>query len=725
MKRRVRNYDHNSTSKKLKAQVVPHEEIAFAAVECGISLMEVDETPLVAQFVAEAIPMDEDMPFIEAELHAGEAKEAQSVAVADLEDSEKKALQAGSGGKGPYGEVDKELEEDGEVDLFEEFEEKLMSAPSGDVIPNPMLAHKAEEDGADMEPVVMFSPHVFWGAELDTFGYLCHDIRRMKISKNIADASGKTFPVEEIWEKGINPRSANDIFAEFFGGSPFGMAGRGFGGPRGLCFPDRIFGGFMPGESVIGSKVYYFPKGHAEHVASVVVFPQGLGVVPLVLCNVVSVSYLANGDTDEVYVRIRLQPTQETSNENQDSSIVANGSVVAMHVDEICRLMQKREELVYTLQEAEHRMDLSRVADHNVLVELEVEAKNSSEKSKDRENESCDHFDAKKNEPLAMVLEEQDVLISVQHNGLIEIPVVFDVGSVFKKVFSQARDVVFILSPPSPMAGRMNIFYAVTILVCLGSHASAYDENFVQTRDRHFIIDGRAIYISRLNAYWLMYEAADPSARHKVSEVFQQKMEIHVGKGSSWYGEVQLKEESDVDTFEGVTGNLFDACVKSYFLEAYRQVRKGDLFLVRGEMRSVEFQLIETQPREYCVVFPDTKIMSKLAGESESNLGKAFKEAEMNALSFIFLAEVRWCSCNFFSLSNVFNEPAHGFTDDGWSEMDSDPLTSAHHSTLHHIEVVEQDRGIVNSDLTWRRLIQSVCEQSLAKLKSSRGLVVV
>eukprot|EP00253_Pinus_taeda_P007214 PITA_07214 len=185
------------------------------------------------------------------------------------------------------------------------------------------------------------------------------------------------------------------------------------------------------------------------------------------------------------------------------------------------------------------------------------------------------------------------------------------------------------------------------------------------------------------------------------------------------------------DTIEGVTGNLFDAYLKPYFMEAYRPVRKGDLFLVRGGMRSVEFKVIETDPGEYCVVSPDTEIfcegepvkrededrldevgyddvggvrrqraqlrelvelplrhpqlfksigvkppkgiflfgppgsgktliaravanetgaffflingpeiMSKLARESESNLRKAFEEAEKNAPSIIFIDEI-------------------------------------------------------------------------------------
>ncbi|GLJ23184.1 hypothetical protein SUGI_0437890 [Cryptomeria japonica] len=61
------------------------------------------------------------------------------------------------------------------------------------------------------------------------------------------------------------------------------------------------------------------------------------------------------------------------------------------------------------------------------------------------------------------------------------------------------------------------------------------------------------------------------------------------------------------DTIEGLTGNLFHAYLKLYFFEAYRPVRKGDLFLVRGGMRSVEFKVIETDPREYYVVSPDTE----------------------------------------------------------------------------------------------------------------------
>jgi len=186
------------------------------------------------------------------------------------------------------------------------------------------------------------------------------------------------------------------------------------------------------------------------------------------------------------------------------------------------------------------------------------------------------------------------------------------------------------------------------------------------------------------------------------------------------------------DTVEGLTGNLFEVYLKPYFLEAYRPIHKGDVFIARGGMRAVEFKVVETDPSPFCIVAPDTvihcegdpikreeeeealnavgyddiggcrkqlaqikemvelplrhpslfkaigvkpprgillygppgtgktliaravanetgaffflingpEIMSKLAGESESNLRKAFEEAEKNSPSIIFIDEL-------------------------------------------------------------------------------------
>ncbi|GKT95463.1 LOW QUALITY PROTEIN: AAA family ATPase [Colletotrichum tofieldiae] len=179
------------------------------------------------------------------------------------------------------------------------------------------------------------------------------------------------------------------------------------------------------------------------------------------------------------------------------------------------------------------------------------------------------------------------------------------------------------------------------------------------------------------------------------------------------------------DTVEGITGSLFDVFLAPYFREAYRPVRQGDLFTVRGGMRQVEFKVVEVDPpntalshkipsftarrdeeegnlnevgyddiggcrkqmaqiREmvelplrhpqlfksigikpprgvllygppvltlmaravanetgaFFFLINGPEIMSKMAGESESNLRKAFEEAEKNSPAIIFIDEI-------------------------------------------------------------------------------------
>merc|ERR1712000_399598 len=231
-------------------------------------------------------------------------------------------------------------------------------------------------------------------------------------------------------------------------------------------------------------------------------------------------------------------------------------------------------------------------------------------------------------------------------------------------------------------------------------------------------------------------DTCDP---HKVrlNKVVRQNLRVRLGDVVSIHQcpEVPYGKRVHVlpldDTIESLTGNLFDTFLKPYFLEAYRPLRKGDLFLVRASMRAVEFKVIETDPSPFCIVAPDTvihcegepvkredenrldevgyddiggvkkqlaqirelvelplrhpqlfknigikpprgilmygppgtgktliaravanetgaffflingpEIMSKLAGESESNLRKAFEEAEKNSPAIIFIDEI-------------------------------------------------------------------------------------
>lgn len=76
------------------------------------------------------------------------------------------------------------------------------------------------------------------------------------------------------------------------------------------------------------------------------------------------------------------------------------------------------------------------------------------------------------------------------------------------------------------------------------------------------------------------------------------------------------------DSVEGVTGNLFDVYLKPYFLNLYKPIHKGDIFLARGGMRAVEFKVVECDPSPFCIVSPDTEIFTEgepIKREDEEN----------------------------------------------------------------------------------------------------------
>ncbi|KAL6937766.1 AAA ATPase cdc48 [Hanseniaspora osmophila] len=224
----------------------------------------------------------------------------------------------------------------------------------------------------------------------------------------------------------------------------------------------------------------------------------------------------------------------------------------------------------------------------------------------------------------------------------------------------------------------------------------------------------------------------------RVNRVVRNNLRIRLGDVVTIHPCPDIKYASRIsvlpiaDTIEGLSGNLFDVFLKPYFVEAYRPVRKGDHFIVRGGMRAVEFKVVDVEPEEYAVVAQDTvihyegepinredeenninevgyddiggvrkqmaqirelvelplrhpqlfkavgikppkgilmygppgtgktlmaravanetgaffflingpEVMSKMAGESESNLRKAFEEAEKNSPSIIFIDEI-------------------------------------------------------------------------------------
>ena len=65
------------------------------------------------------------------------------------------------------------------------------------------------------------------------------------------------------------------------------------------------------------------------------------------------------------------------------------------------------------------------------------------------------------------------------------------------------------------------------------------------------------------------------------------------------------------DTIEGISGDLTKTYLIPYFKDAYRPVKKGDLFIVRGNFKPVEFKVVATEPKEYGIVAPNTMLYTE------------------------------------------------------------------------------------------------------------------
>lgn len=85
----------------------------------------------------------------------------------------------------------------------------------------------------------------------------------------------------------------------------------------------------------LGSRVYYFPQGHAEHAASGSPVLLSTLIPPFILCRVLSVRFLADSVTDEVFAKIFLHPISQyevddvTVNEEEEEEEDVENDVVS------------------------------------------------------------------------------------------------------------------------------------------------------------------------------------------------------------------------------------------------------------------------------------------------------------------------------------------------------------------------------------------------------------
>ncbi|CAK8573169.1 unnamed protein product [Lathyrus sativus] len=76
----------------------------------------------------------------------------------------------------------------------------------------------------------------------------------------------------------------------------------------------------------LNTKVFYFPQGHAEHAHGKVDFTK-TRVPPLILCRISAMKYMADPDTDEVYVKMRLTPLRENELDLDQDCFLGNNGV--------------------------------------------------------------------------------------------------------------------------------------------------------------------------------------------------------------------------------------------------------------------------------------------------------------------------------------------------------------------------------------------------------------
>ncbi|OIW01447.1 hypothetical protein TanjilG_30921 [Lupinus angustifolius] len=77
----------------------------------------------------------------------------------------------------------------------------------------------------------------------------------------------------------------------------------------------------------LNSEVFYFPQGHAEHALCKVDFGNK-PISPLILCRVNAIKFMADLDTDEVYLKLRLTPLRDNEIDLKDDCFVGIRGVV-------------------------------------------------------------------------------------------------------------------------------------------------------------------------------------------------------------------------------------------------------------------------------------------------------------------------------------------------------------------------------------------------------------
>lgn len=85
-----------------------------------------------------------------------------------------------------------------------------------------------------------------------------------------------------------------------------------------------------------------------------------------------------------------------------------------------------------------------------------------------------------------------------------------------------------------------SILLALTLMITIFQSANCQNgtnsnlPSFARVNGCHFVMNGKRLYLNGFNAYWMMFLAADPSTRVKVTSTFQQASKYGMNIARIW-----------------------------------------------------------------------------------------------------------------------------------------------------------------------------------------------
>jgi transitional endoplasmic reticulum ATPase len=112
----------------------------------------------------------------------------------------------------------------------------------------------------------------------------------------------------------------------------------------------------------------------------------------------------------------------------------------------------------------------------------------------------------------------------------------------------------------------------------------------------------------------LMEDDSCDKEKVKMNEIIKKNLGVNIDDTVTLHQITDLKFGLRIhvlpfeDSIQGINDDLFEFYLKPHFIDNYRPLKKKEHFLVEGPSGTIEFQVIEIEPEDCCIVGPHTKI---------------------------------------------------------------------------------------------------------------------